>query len=111
MWRLPLLLTGFPSKVGVFIQMSGGIGPDGMAADEAGNLAVCHPGLGSVWLFAPSGEPIARMRSCTGHYPTNCAYGGEGRKTLYITESHTGSILVASMPVAGREQPPPQPRA
>jgi gluconolactonase len=32
----------------------------------------------------------------------NLAYGGEDRKTLYILESKTGSILTASMAVAGR---------
>jgi gluconolactonase len=105
-WRLPLLMTGFPSKVGLFIQMSGGIGPDGMAADEAGNLAVCHPGLGSVWLFAPTGEPLLRVRAGVGDFPTNCAYGGPDRRTLYVTESHTGTILRAEMPVPGRQQPP-----
>jgi gluconolactonase len=105
-WRLPLLLTGFPSKVGLFIQMSGGLGPDGMAADEDGNLAVCHPGVGSVWLFSRTGEPLHRLRSCAGDYPTNCAYGGADRRALFITESHSGSILRAQMPVAGRVQPP-----
>ena len=101
-WRLPLLTSGFPSKVGTFIQMSGGVGPDGMAADEAGNLAVCHPGIGSVWLFSPTGEPLYRLRSCAADFPTNCAYGGNDRRTLFITESHSGTILRAAMPVAGR---------
>ena len=101
-WRLPLLTSGYPSKVGLFIQMSGGIGPDGMAADEAGNLAVCHPGMGSVWLFSQAGEPLYRMRSCAADFPTNCAYGGYGGRTLFITESHSGTILKAAMPVAGR---------
>jgi gluconolactonase len=33
---------------------------------------------------------------------TNVAYGGADRRTLYITESETGSVLAADMPVAGR---------
>lgn len=102
-WRVPMLADGRASKVGVFVQLSGGLaGPDGLALDEAGNLAVAHAGLGTVWLFSRLGEPIARVRSCAGALTTNLAYGGPGRKTLYITESETGSVLAADMPVAGR---------
>ena len=100
-WRVPLLLDGRPSKVGVFINMSGGAGPDGMALDMEGNLAVCHPGLGTVWLFSPTGEPLYRIRSCTGLMVTNCAYGGPENRSLFITESDTGTVLRAELPVAG----------
>jgi gluconolactonase len=48
------------------LQLSGGVGPDGIALDSQGNPAVCHFGLGTVWLFSPLGEPIARIRSCEG---------------------------------------------
>lgn len=101
-WRAPMLLDGTVSKVGIFIQMSGGVGPDGMAMDEAGNLAVCHPGMGAVWLFSPSGEPLYRVKSCADNFPTNCAYGCPDRKSLFIVESHSGTILRAEMPVPGR---------
>ena len=101
-WRAPMLLDGSVSKVGVFVQMSGGVGPDGMAMDEAGNLAVCHPGMGAAWLFSAAGEPLYRIQSCTDNFPTNCAYGGSDRKSLFIVESHSGAILRAEMPVPGR---------
>jgi gluconolactonase len=87
----------------VFVQLSGGLaGPDGLALDEDGNLAVAHAGLGTVWLFSRLGEPVARVKSCAGVMTTNVAYGGADRRTLYITESETGSVLAADMPVAGR---------
>jgi gluconolactonase len=102
-WRVPLLRNGGVSKVGTFIQMSGGGGPDGMAIDEGGNLAVCHPGIG-VWLFSPYGEPLRRIASCTkGRTTTNLAYGGPDRRTLFITESATGTIITAQMDVPGRQ--------
>lgn len=102
-WRLPLLADGSVAKVGVFVQLSGGLaGPDGLALDADGNLAVAHAGLGTVWLFSPLGEPLARIRSCAGTMTTNIAYGGPDRRNLYITESETGTILMADMPVAGR---------
>jgi gluconolactonase len=46
---------------------------------------------------------MLRIRSPKGIYTTNCAFGGPDNKTLYITESKTGSILTAPMPVAGRK--------
>jgi gluconolactonase len=102
-WRVPLMRDGTASKVGIFIQMSGGAGPDGMAIDEAGNLAVCHVGLGAIWLFSATGEPMFRINSPTGLLVTNCAYGGLDNKKLFVTESKSGTILVADMPVAGRK--------
>jgi gluconolactonase len=101
-WRVPLLAEGGIGRVGIFIQMSGGTGPDGMAMDEQDNLAVCHVGFGTVWLFSRLGEPLFRIKSCAGLGTTNCAYGGAGRKSLFITESSTGSVLRAELPVAGR---------
>jgi gluconolactonase len=99
-WRVPLLHGGGVTKVGVFIQLSGGGGPDGLAMDEQGGIVVCHVGLGSVWLFDDRGEPKLRIKSPTGYMTTNCAFGGPQNRQLFITENQ--SVLVAEMPVAGR---------
>jgi gluconolactonase len=88
--------------VSLFIQLSGGGGPDGLALDEAGGLAIAHSGLGSVWIFSPIGEPLYRLRSAAGLNTTNLAYGGLDRRTVFVTESASGSILKARVPVAGR---------
>jgi gluconolactonase len=102
-WRLPLLPDGTTTKVGLFIQLSGGLGgPDGLALDAAGNLAVAHAGLGSVWIFDRFGEPIWRIKSCTGRLTTNLAYGGPDGRSLFITESETATILRANLPVEGK---------
>jgi gluconolactonase len=102
-WRIPLMPDGTASKVGIFIQLSGSLGgPDGLAMDEQDNLAIAHAGLGTVWIFSRLGEPLYRVRSCQGLATTNVAYGGPDNRHLYITESETGSILVARLPVAGR---------
>lgn len=97
-WRLPLLLDGTTSKVGAFINLSGGVGPDGLGIDQAGNLAVCHPGLGVVWIFSPFGELQRCIRSCAGKMTTNCVYHPTDHKLLYIIDSDTGSILRATLP-------------
>lgn len=103
-WRVPLGPAREAFKVGLFVQLSGGLaGPDGMAMDAAGNLYVCHAGLGTIWVFSPLGEPIYRIVSCAGPMTTNCAFGttATDRHRLYITESLTGAVLVAELPTQG----------
>jgi gluconolactonase len=101
-WRVPLLPDGTPYNVGLFVQLSGVLGgPDGLAIDAAGNLAIAHIGLGVVWLVSRLGEPLLRIDSCEGLATTNVAYGGEGNRTLYITESESGTVLTAQIEVPG----------
>ena len=108
-WRVPLTvppgLVGM-SKVGtsgVFIQLSGGGGPDGMQVDRDGNILVAHSGFGCVWVFSPVGEPLYRVNTCAGMATSNIVFGGPDLRTLYITEAATGSILTAEMPVPGHK--------
>ena len=53
------------------------------------------------------GEPMLRINSPQsidrGIYTTNCAFGGADNRTLYISESKSGTVLRAELPVAGRE--------
>ncbi|MES2563911.1 MAG: SMP-30/gluconolactonase/LRE family protein [Pseudomonadota bacterium] len=103
MWHCPLKPGGGVAKVGVFCQLPGIHGPDGLAMDEAGNLAAAHARPGIIWVFGPMGEPLYRVQ-LPGKSPrmTNMAYGGADRKTLFITESYNGAILAAKMPTAGK---------
>jgi gluconolactonase len=98
-WRLPLHPDGSTSKVAAFIQLSGGLaGPDGLAMAEDGSLAVAHCGLGTAWIFSRLGEPLYRIRSARGLSTTNLCFSG---KTLLITESDSGCVLAAELPLAG----------
>lgn len=96
-WRLPFMRDGSVSKVGRFCSLFGTSGPDGLTMDGAGRLFVAHASLGHVFVFAPNGELIARIKSCAGPSCTNVAIGGVERDRLYITESATGSVLVADI--------------
>ncbi|MBR0846394.1 SMP-30/gluconolactonase/LRE family protein [Bradyrhizobium diazoefficiens] len=101
-WRVPLPASGLTTKVGIFSHLHGGPGgPDGLALDEAGNLLVCHTRVGSVWRLSPIAEPIDRIVSCAGVGTTNLAFGGAGRRSLFITESDTGSLLRAELDTPG----------
>jgi len=51
----------------------------------------------------PRAEPELVLRSCAGSSLTNLAFGGPEHKTLYCTESVSGSILVTDLDVAGLE--------
>jgi|SRR5665213_454640 len=96
-WRVPLLKDGGVAKVGRFCSTFGASGPDGVTMDKAGRLFVAHASLGHVFVFAPNGELIARIKSCKGPTCTNVAIGGADRDRLYITESVTGTVLVADI--------------
>ncbi len=103
-WRGRINSEGGVDKVGVFQQLQGGYsGTDGLAMDETGGLAACHNRLGTVWLFDPDGAPTYRVRSPkdAGKKITNIAYGGPGNRTMYMTETESGKILVADAPVSG----------
>jgi gluconolactonase len=102
-WRVPLMHDGSATKVGAYVRLSGGGGPDGIALDEQGGLVVCHVGFGAVWLFSPKGEPMFRIDAPDGGLATtNCAYGGPDGRTLHMIESRSGTIFTARVPVAGR---------
>lgn len=92
-WRVPLVRDGGVAKVGRFSVFFGISGPDGLTMDANGRLFVAHASLGHVFVLAPNGECIARVKSCAGPTCTNVALGPNG--ALFTTESSTGSILIA----------------
>lgn len=100
-WRVPLLEDGSVAKVSAFFTSYGPSGPDGLAVDQQGRVIVANPGLGLAWVLNPRAEPEIVLRSATGASLTNVAFGGVERKTLYCTESSSGTILRATVDVAG----------
>ncbi len=102
-WRVPIHPDGGTSKVSIFTPMAGGnSGADGMAVDCEGRLFVCDAGNGCVWVFSPDAKPIYRLRAASsGRSTTNVAFGGPDNRDLFITESTTGTILKATMEIAG----------
>lgn len=98
-WRLPIMPDGAVSKVGVAIQLSGGLsGPDGLALDEEGGLVVAHAGMGA-WRFDHMGRPTHYVDPVVAPFVTNIAFKG---RRIFMTESQSGTILTAELPVAGK---------
>ena len=79
-WRVPFTRSGEAVKVGLYLQLSGGGGPDGLALDDAGRLAVAHVAMGSVWIFDATGQPVYRIQSCMGTHTTNVAFGWQSEQ-------------------------------
>ena len=100
-WRVPLLADGGVAKVSAFFTSYGPSGPDGLAVDERGRVIVANPGLGVAWVLNHKAEPETVLRSCAGASLTNVAFGGPERKTLYCTESISGSVLRAELDAPG----------
>ena len=104
-WRLPLMADGMASKVGLFIQMSGGhAGPDGMALDEEGGLVVAHPST-TAWRFDHLGRPTHHVDAGDDIFCTNIAFAGHDLHLVVSRPSSKvagGTILKATMPVAGK---------
>ena len=60
-------------------------GIDGMTVTKDGVIvATAGKGdAGGVYFFSPEGKKLAFLK--TPEDPNNCCFGGEGKKTLYIT--------------------------
>jgi len=94
-WRVPLV-DGRASKVGIAIQLSGGIGPDGLALDSQGNLLAAHPPIG-VWQFDRTGR-VKRLFQADDRinesFPTNLVVRlDSGRESIFVTDSLRGAIM------------------
>jgi gluconolactonase len=97
-WRIALRDDAIVGKAQCFARVPPGlVGPDGLAMDRHDRLYISNPGHGCVWVVDPHGVPLYRVQSEHGRMTTNCALAPDGR-TLMITESETGSILVADIP-------------
>lgn len=98
-WRAPLVGEGV-SKVGHFQGFFGASGPDGLAVDVEGRLAVGHASLRCAFVLNPLGEVTHCVRSPVGATLTNLAFR-PGTNRLVMLESQTGTVLEAELPAAG----------
>ncbi len=106
MWRAPLMADGSITKVAAFQSFFGTSGPDGLAATAQGGVVVAHASLGVAFVLNALGEVTHLVRSPTGRTVTNVAFR-PGTSTLVMTESATGSILEAEVPVSSFGVPLP----
>jgi len=97
-WHMPLS-GGSVSRAVRHIQLSGGNGPQGIAVDQDDNLLAAHDGMGCVWQFNKRGEPKYRIDSSRGDWTTSVAIHPHHPNEIFITESRTGTVLKATLPL------------
>ncbi|MCY4109886.1 MAG: SMP-30/gluconolactonase/LRE family protein [Chloroflexi bacterium] len=78
----------------------GEVGPDGMAFDEDGYIHVAVFGGGIVSVVSRDGEVVEQLPA-GGLRPTNAAFGGPDRKTLYVTETENRIVTAFLAPRGG----------
>jgi gluconolactonase len=73
-----------------------GLNSDGMAVDCAGNLYLA--GSGQINVISPSAQALGSIVGLTAGSVTNSAFGGEDRKTLYVTTSEAVYQIKLNVP-------------
>jgi gluconolactonase len=98
--RYPVRPGGSLGRREALATLEGPPGPDGMALDEAGRVYVALWGGGRVVVLEADGRQVAEIAT-PGRNPTNVAFGGPQRETLYLTEAETGAVYRTSLGVRG----------
>jgi len=86
-----------PPMLGTFLHLSGGLGPDGLATNTLGWLAIAQAQAGRAYVVDALGDPIAEIRLPRGMWTTSVAFHPEDPRRLYIIEAQFGAVFVASL--------------
>lgn len=100
LWRGPLQRDGSVSKVGAFRTFYGASGPDGLAMDNENRVIVAHASLGAAFVVNARGDVTHIVKTPVGSTVTNVAFR-PGTTDLVMTESQTGTVLLAKLPAPG----------
>lgn len=93
-WRFSSRLpeSGMP-MVGTFLPLSGGLGPDGLATNQLGWLAVAQAQAGRAYVFDALGDEIAQVRLPEGLWTTSVVFHPDDPSKLYIIDAQFGAIF------------------
>ncbi|WP_377067367.1 SMP-30/gluconolactonase/LRE family protein [Roseovarius ramblicola] len=98
-WRLSTRLPdNSQPMVGTFLQLSGGLGPDGLACNDRGWLAVAQAQAGRAYVYDALGDPVAEIRLPEGLWSTSVAFHPDVPNRLYIVDAQTGSVFASDIP-------------
>jgi gluconolactonase len=73
---------------------------DSLAVEENGNICVATLVRSGVTVVFPTGEPL-EFHPAPEPYCTNTCFGGEGRRTAFVTLSGTGQLIAVDWPRPG----------
>ncbi len=84
--------------VGVFAHLAGGLGPDGLATNSQGWLAVAQAQAGRAFVFDAMGDLLANIHLPQGLWTTSVTFHPENSNRLYIVDAQMGAIYTADLP-------------
>ena len=73
---------------------------DSLGVEEDGNICVATIGQSGISVISPEGQ-LVDFVSTDDPFTTNICWGGEDRKTAYVTLSGTGRLMRMPWPRAG----------
>ncbi|RVT85214.1 SMP-30/gluconolactonase/LRE family protein [Rhodobacteraceae bacterium CCMM004] len=98
-WRLAAALPAQgPPMAGVFLHLSGGLGPDGLATNPLGWLAVAQAQAGRAYVVDALGDAVAEVRLPDGRWTTSVAFHPDDPHRLVIVEAERGALFIADLP-------------
>lgn len=77
---------------------------DSLAVEETGAIAIATLVTGAVTVVSPDGKIIERV-TFPDLYTTNICFGGEGRRTAYVTLANSGKLVAVDWSRAGLRLP------
>ena len=84
--------------VGNYIQLTGGLGPDGLAVNKDDLLAVAHAQKGLAYIYNPLGDLLLDIRLPQGLWATSVVFHPKNQNELYIIEAQYGAIYRINIP-------------
>jgi len=81
-----------PPMVGTWVQLSGGLGPDGMATSKTGYIAVAQAQAGRAYVFDAWGDPVCTVKVPEGSWTTAVTFDPQRPERLMIVEAQTATI-------------------
>lgn len=101
-WRLsPTLPEEGTAMAGIFLNLSGGLGPDGLATNSLGWLAIAQAQAGRAYVVTQLGDPVAEIRLPRGLWTTSVAFHPDDPTLLYIVDAEFGAIFTAKLQPPG----------
>lgn len=98
-WRLASRLPGDGKPMsGAFLQLSGGLGPDGLATNSRGWLAIAQAQAGRAHVVTALGDPVAEVRLPEGLWTTSVTFHPDDPQRLVIIDAEFGAVFTADLP-------------
>ncbi|RPE66521.1 gluconolactonase [Pacificibacter maritimus] len=98
-WKFSTRLPEIGSPmVGTYLQLSGGLGPDGLACNSLGWLAVAQAQAGRAYVYDPMGDLIADIRLPRGAWTTSVTFDPLDPYRLIIVDAQFAGVFTCNIP-------------